>query len=326
MAFINKYLQYKRWPSSGGTVPKGEQKHQYLNAVPQKINEFTRGWEQLDALYSITDSRAKILRDPRTAMLSGLGAWSDRKTSFQETPSLITVNNSGALLQRSWSRRRDRESRKMRGTKDKEWEEESFHTSSGEAGRAARQWYYSDITNTVSMNVKNKGLGSKYALPSASCGIKGVIQYMKGRNLESAQTDFRFHLHLSLSCHTCFSSCILTPCAGLVISHYARSHLGNWAMQSGVMYARGGEAQWPASLSISPNPLATVNTYLPHLYLDFTNVDISEHNCCYPAISRGPRISSCSYEDWQCAIGDAVDQLVLPTISTNIYISDTVKL
>lgn len=126
---------------------------------------------------------------------------------------------------------------------------------------------------------------------------------------ESRCTD-RFQISftpLSLSlCHTRFSSCILTPCAGLVISHYARSHLGNWAMQSGVMYARGGEAQWPASLSISPNPLATVNTYLPHLYLDFTNVDVSEHNCCYP-VSWGPRISSCSYEDWQCAIGHAVD-------------------
>lgn len=96
-----------------------------------------------------------------------------------------------------------------------EWGEESFHTSSEEAGTAAWQWYYSDITNTVSMNVKNKGLESKYAPPNASCGIKGLIQYMKGRNL-GAQRDFRFHLHLSLSiCHHTLSLTL-----SLIVSHW----------------------------------------------------------------------------------------------------------
>lgn len=142
----------------------------------------------------------------------------------------------------------------------------------------------------------------------------GMIRDTKGRmgNL-GAQTEFRFHFHLPcwLSLILCASHSLFimhphTPCAGLVISHYARSHLGNWAMQSRVMYARGGEAQWPASLSISPNPLATENTYLLHFYLDFTNVDISEHNHCYPAISAstGAWSSLCNWElrvcEWWC--------------------------
>lgn len=117
---------------------------------------------------------------------------------------------------------------------------------------------------------KNRGRASVRVPhpPPPRCFMRcGMIQDMKGRMGNPGTTDrlqisfspLLLALSLILSaCHTRFSSCILTPRAGLVISHYARSHLGNWAMQSWVMYAkRRGEAQWPASRSISPKPLAT---------------------------------------------------------------------
>lgn len=159
------------------------------------------------------------------------------------------------------------------------------------------------------------------------------------QNRESRCTD-RFQspfspLLLTLSHSLCVSHWlfimhpIFSPCAGLVRSHYARSHLGNWAMQSRVMYVRGGEAQWPASLSISPNPLATENTYLPHLYLDFTNVDISEHNHCYPAIAESTgawtfimQLPGLTAYKW-CCCGS---QHVLLTISSIIRSTNTVIL
>lgn len=60
---------------------------------------------------------------------------------------------------------------------------------------------------------------------------------------------------------------------GSVISHYARSHLGNWAMQSRWICARGGGGGTVACiLPVSWSPLATSSAlHLLHLYLDSVN-------------------------------------------------------
>lgn len=54
---------------------------------------------------------------------------------------------------------------------------------------------------------------------------------------------------------------------GLVISHYATPHLGNWGKERRGVCAKGGLALWPAFLSISWNPLATLSSCICCTYI-----------------------------------------------------------
>lgn len=78
---------------------------------------------------------------------------------------------------------------------------------------------------------------------------------------------------------------------GLVISHYTRSHSGNWAMQSrGTRGGRGGTVTCISHHLLKPISHSK-QLHLLHLYLDSINADILQH-------TRQPRTSQESSGTW----------------------------